>query len=163
MIKNNVRALLYHILIIILSTLYLILLVSLGPYIGGLIRTPIVRGLMCIIFAGTYIYAGSRLNIRHRIKYDFQAGLLIALIGLILWGISVFQTGLDLRPVNEELAYLYIPLNIFLNPMLQIGFLLDIEFNQLVRLIACFIPGLLMGIGIKFKRYKYSRRVQKSV
>lgn len=163
MVKNNITSFLYHILIIIFSTIYLILLVSLGPYIGEFIKSPIIRIILSILLAGTYIYSGTRLSIRHRIRYDFQAGLLIAIIGIILWGISIFQTGAILRPVSEEAAYLYIPLNIFLNPMLQISFLLDIEFNQIIRLISCFIPSLLIGIGIKIKRYKYSRRVQKAM
>ena len=163
MFKNNITAFLYHILLIILSTLYLIIFVALSPYLGKIYVHPITRGILTMLWAGSYVFVGVKMSIRHRVRYDFLSGLLIAFNGLILWVISIYQTGFTLRPISEELAYLYIPLNIYLNPILQISFLLDIEFNQIIRLIACFIPGILMGVGVKFKRYKYSKRVQKSV
>jgi hypothetical protein len=159
MVKNNIKAFLYHLVLVVLSTLYLIIFVSLGSHIGKILIHPFTRAILTVLWIAAYIFVGTKMSVRHRVKNDFQIGLLITFIGLIIWTISVFRTGFILKPVSEELAYLYIPLNIYLNPMLQICFLLGIEFNQIVRLVACFIPSFLIGIGIKFKRYKYIKRV----
>jgi hypothetical protein len=163
MIKDNIIALLYHILLIIISTIYLILIVVLGPYIGDAITNPVVRIILAIIWAGSYVAIGTRLDIRHKSKYDFSMGLIIGFIGLILWAYSLIKTGFTLDVSDDNLIIHLIPLNIYINPMYQISFLLDIKFNQLVRLIACFIPTLLIGIGITIKRARYLSKRHKTV
>lgn len=162
MIKNNIKAFLFHLLLIILSTIYLIALVSLSPYIGKYIVNPIFRGILAIIWAATYIFVGTKITINNRKKYDFSCGLLIAFLGLMLWAYSIYHTGFILGPISEELAYNYIPLNIYINPIYQISFLLNIEFNQLVRLISIFLPTVFIGLGVKIKRLGYARRKIKS-
>lgn len=150
MIRNNIVAFIFHILLIVLSTFYLILVVSLSPYIRDIIVNPLIRGIFAVIWAAIYIYIGTKMNLKHRRKVDYFCGILITLVGLILWGNSL---------INSEL----IPLNVYLNPIYQICLLLDIRFDQLMILISCFIPSILIGIGVKFKRIRYSRRRMKAV
>lgn len=159
MIRNNIVAFIFHILLIVLSTFYLILIVSLSPYIGSILINPIVRGVLSVLWTAMYVYIGSKMTIKHRRKTDFSCGILIALIGLVLWGYSLISAGIILD-VPEKIS---IPLNVYLNPIYQICFLLDIRFNQLIRLISCFVPTILIGIGIKYKRYKYTRVRVKAV
>jgi len=162
MIKNNIIAFLFHLLLIILSTIYLIALVSLSPYIGKFIINPIVRVALATIWAAAYVFVGTKISISHRRRYDFNAGLFIAFLGLILWVYSIYHTGFILGPITEELGYHYIPLNIYINPIYQISFLLNVEFNQLARLISIFLPTILIGLGVKLKRLGYARRKIKS-
>lgn len=162
MVKNNIITFLFHLLLIILSTIYLIALVSLSPYMGKFILNPITRVFLATIWALVYVFVGTKITIRHRKKYDFNAGLFIAFLGLILWTYSIYHTGFILGPISEEMGYHYIPLNIYINPIYQISFLLNIEFNQFARLISLFIPTLLIGFGLKFKRLVNARRKIKS-
>lgn len=163
MIKDNIIALIYHILLIMISTIYLILVVLLSPYIGEIITSSVIRIVLAIIWASTYVAIGTKLDIKHMSKYDFNKGILIALIGMLLWTYSLIKTGFTIEVIDDELIKHLIPLNIYLNPIYQISFLLDIKFNQLVRFISCFIPTLLIGMGITIKRVRFNGRRQRSV
>ena len=162
MIRDNIRAFILHILLIIISTIYLIALVWLSPYIGKFLINPIIRGILFILWASTYIIIGNKLYMRIRSRHDFNAGLLIAVVGFILWAFSLYKIGFNFGEIQEDLSYHYIPLNIYINPIYQMFFLLGIKFNQISRLIACFLPTILIGLGIKYKRFKHSRRKQES-
>ena len=162
MFRNNVIALLLHFLLILLSTIYLIALVSLSPIIGIYMINPFIRGALVLLWIGAYFLIGTKLTIRHSRKFDFSGGLVIALFGLILWVFGLYKTGMTFGALPEELTYHFIPLNVYLNPILQICFLLNIEFNQVIRLVANFIPSILIGIGLKYKRLRASRRRYKA-
>lgn len=162
MFRNNVFALLLHFVLILLSTIYLIALVSFSPFIGLYIINPFIRGALVLLWIGAYFFIGTKLTIRHSRKYDFSGGLVIAIFGIILWIFGFYKTGMTFGIISEELRYHYIPLNVYLNPILQICFLLNIEFNQVIRLVANFIPSILIGIGLKYRRLRSSRRRYKA-
>ncbi|TJX15646.1 hypothetical protein E9840_02415 [Tissierella creatinini] len=161
MILNNIIALVFHMLVIVLSTVGLAILVALSPYIGGLITSLPIRILIAVFWILTYIFLGTRLKISQRAKWDFRSGSLIALIGILLLIYSLINIGLRME-IPEDLSYHAIPLNIFLNPIYQIFFMLGISFNQPVRFISCFIPSLLIGIGLRYKRIKSQGLYQKT-
>lgn len=161
MFRNNVIALLLHFVLIVLSTIYLIAFVSISPFIGIYIINPFIRGVLVLLWIGAYFLIGTKLTTTRR-KFDFSGGLVIALFGLILWVFGFYKTGMTFGTIPEELRYHYIPLNVYLNPILQICFLLNIEFNQVIRLIANFIPSILIGFGLKYKRLRTSRRKYKA-
>lgn len=161
MILNNIIALLFHILLIVLSTIGLALLVALSPYLGGVITSLPIRILIAVFWLLAYMFLGTRLKTSQRAKWDFKSGILIALIGIVLLIYSLYNIGLTVE-IPDELSHHGIPLNIYLNPIYQVFFMLGLSFNQPIRLISCFIPNLLIGIGLRFKRLKNQRVYQKT-
>ena len=156
-------ALLMHIGLIIFSTLYLVGLVSLSPFIETFITNSIVRGSLVVFWIVIYIILGTKLNIRHKRKYDFSLGSLVAIIGIVLWAYGLYKTQFNFGQIPEDLNVYTLPVNIFISPIYQIGLLLNIEFNHITTLFACFVPTILFGFGQRFKRVKQIRRKQKSV
>lgn len=147
MIKNNIFALLFHISMILLSTIYLIIITSLEEYLGDILTSPIIKGILVGFWLGIYIKYGSSMKLKHKRKYDFHSGLLILIVGFILW-------------INSNINSTVF--NIFMNPIYQVSILLNIEFNQIEGLISIFIPTILIGIGIKYKRIKHGMKKQKA-
>ena len=163
MLKNNMIALLMHIGLIIFSTLYLVGLVSLSPFIETFITNSIVRGSLVVFWIVIYILLGAKLNIRHRRKYDFGLGSVVTIIGISLWAYGLYKTQFNFGQLPEELMVYTLPVNIFISPIYQIGLLLNIEMNHITTLFACFVPTILFGTGQRFKRGRQIRRKQKSV
>lgn len=161
MILNNIIALLFHILLIVLSTIGLALLVALSPYLGGVITSLPIRILIAVFWLLAYIFLGTGLKTSQGAKWDFKSGLIIALIGIVLLIYSLYNIGLTVE-IPDDLSYYGIPLNIYLNPIYQVFFMLGLSFNQPIRFISCFIPNLLIGIGLRFKRLKNQRVSQKT-
>lgn len=153
MIINNIIALFFHVLLIILSTLGLAILLALSPYLGELITSLPIRILIAVFWILAYMYLGTRLKTSQRSKWDFKSGMLIGLIGVILLGYSIYNIGF-IVDIPEDISYYAIPLNIYLNPIYQVFFMLGINFSQPIRLISCFIPSLLIGMGLRYKRIK---------
>lgn len=161
MILNNIIALFFHILLILLSTIGLAVLVALSPYIGGLISSLPIRILISVFWILAYMFIGTRLKTRQRAKWDFKSGILIGIIGIGLLIYSLLNIGLTVT-IPDDLSHYAIPLNIYLNPIYQVFFMMGINFNQAIRLIACFIPTLLIGIGLRYKRIKDQGQYQKA-
>lgn len=147
MIKNNIFAFIFHISMIVLSTIYLVIITNVGPYFQAIFSSPLIKGVLVAFWAGIYIKYGSNMKLKHKRKYDFYSGLLILVFGFILWIYS---------NING------IPFNIFMNPMYQVSILLNIGFNQFERLISIFMPTIFIGMGIKYKRLKYGLKKQKT-
>lgn len=147
MIKNNIYTFIFHIFLILLSTIYLGIITNLGPFLTGVITIPLIKGVLVAFWAGVYIKYGSSMKLNYKSKYDFHSGTLILIIGFILWIYSYFNVML---------------FNIFLSPIYQICIILNIEFNLLVRFICIFVPTILIGIGTKYKRLKYGIRKQRA-
>lgn len=159
MIKNNIKGLFYHMVLILLSMLFLMIIAVISPYMGKYMIHPVGRIILGIPWIISYIAIGSKMNSRVRRRSDFNSGILITLIGLILWSYSIYQTGLHWTPDSDLIMdYHYAPLNIYMGPILNMGILFDIEINQYIRLISCFIPTLLMGVGIRIKRQSLIKR-----
>lgn len=150
MIINNIVALLFHILLIILSTIYLVIVATLGPQIEEILTSIAARGIMVIFWVAVYIFIGTRLKRSQRKKMDFFNGALIGLLGLGLFYYSVYDV--------EFLTFF----KVYLNPIYQIFFTLGIEFSLPIRLISCFMPSLLIGFGVRLKKTRNIRRYSKA-
>lgn len=150
MIINNIVAFLYHILLVILSTIYLMIVVSLGENIESILNSLIVRVLLVLLWVGVYIYIGTRLKRSQRKKEDFFSGALIVLIGLVLFFYSIIDV--------EFLTFF----KVYINPVYQIFLTLGIEFSTPIRILSVFMPSILIWIGVRFKRNRNSRGYSKA-
>lgn len=88
--KNNFKALVLHLIIVILSFLVLIIFVATGPKIGHITTNIISRIFIVIALIFAYIFSGTLLDINKSKRYDIFVGALVAIMELS-YGIILFQ------------------------------------------------------------------------
>lgn len=153
--KNNFKALVLHLIIIIVSFVFLVIYVSTGPKIGQYTTNIISRLFIGIAFLLVYIFSGTLLDIHINKKYDFFTGGLIAIIGIALWVYTISISGGSLYIIPEEVSEYWILMNIYHIPFIFINFLFKLPNTPLLSLIINLLPTLLMGLGLTYKRLKH--------
>lgn len=156
--KNNLKALGLHLVIVMLSLIYLVILVSTAPIIGKYTNNIMLKGLIGISFIFFYIFAGILLDINTNKKYDFLVGCTVGIIGICLWVYTFSITGRNLFRVPEELREYWILMNTYLYPFIVADFPIKVSSTPLLLLLVNFFPSILMGSGLKYKRLKVIRR-----
>jgi len=160
-VKNNIIALIAHLIIIGISFMLLLIFIHIyntAPWILNYrthiaIRLPLAIGFMLL-----YAYAGTLLDTKMDKKYDFLTGSLIAVVGVGIWLCTYFY--LINRRIPEELTseYWILFYSYYLPIALILGALgIPIQ-PSLFELFANFIPSLLIGIGLSYKRLKMQRK-----
>ena len=152
--KNNLKALILHLIIVILSIIFLIIFVATGPKIGQYATNVISRLFIGITFLFVYIFMGTFLDKDRSKKYDFFTGCFIAVIGIALWYYTFLITGKHLFEIPKDMSEYWILMNVYHSPFILINFLFELPYTPLVSLIMNFFPTLLMGIGLKYKRFR---------
>ena len=155
--KNNFKALGLHLMMVILSTIFLIIFVITGPIIGQYVTHIISRVIMGIGFIVAYIYLGTFLNTDTNRKYDFLTGCFIALVGIALWFYTFSTTGKDLFIIPREESEYWILMNVYHTPFMFINFIWEVPNTPIVSFITNLFPTLLMGVGLKYKRLKITK------
>ena len=156
--KNNLKALGLHLIIVMLSLIYLVVLVSIVPTIGKYTNNSVIKGLIGISFIFLYIFAGTLLDINTNKKYDFLVGCIIGIIGICLWVYTFSITDRNLFEVPKELREYWILMNTYLYPFIVTDFPIKVSSTPLLLLLVNFFPSILMGCGLKYKRLKVIRR-----
>lgn len=154
--KNDLKALGLHLVIVILSLIYLVILVSSSPTIGKYANNSVIKGLIGIPFIFLYIFAGTLLDINTNKRYDFLVGFIIGIIGICLWVYTFLITGRSLFEVPKELKECWILMNTYLYPFIVADFPIKISSTPLLLLVN-FFPSILMASGLKYKRLKVTR------
>ncbi|WP_427339397.1 hypothetical protein [Caloranaerobacter sp. DY30410] len=155
MLKNNLKVLLYHCVIIIISFCLCF------PFLTMLkdakeIYVPILHGLWVLFFAFLYILAGLKLDIENPPKYDFLSVSILVIINAALI-LTMYIVSAGKMLLEDEIYGIYrAPIGIFNFPfqlsILQLYLPYLIE-NLIIRfLIIMWLPSLFMFIGIKLKR-----------
>jgi hypothetical protein len=155
--KNNLKALGLHLIIVMLSLIYLVILVSIAPTIGKYTNNSVIKGLIGISFIFLYIFAGTLLDINTNKRYDFLVGCIIGIVGICLWVYTFSITGRNLFEVQEELREYWILMNTYLYPFIVADFPIKISSTPLLVLLVNFFPSMLMASGLKYKRLKIMR------
>lgn len=156
--KNNLRALGLHLIIAMLSLIYLVILVSTASIIGKYTNNSVIRGLIGLSFIFLYIFAGTLLDINTNKRYDFLVGFIIGSIGICLWIYTFSITGRSLFEVSKELKEYWILMNTYLYPFIVADFHIKVSSTPLLLLLVNFFPSILMGSGLKYKRLKVVRK-----
>lgn len=152
--RNNFKALVLHLIIIIFSFIFLVIFVATGPKIGQYTTHIITRLFIGTAFLLVYIFSGTLLDIHTSKKYDFLTGFLTAFIGIVLWLYTISITGGNLLSIPEELSEYWILMNFYHIPFVFINFLFKLPNTPFLSLILNFLPTILMGLGLKYKRFK---------
>ena len=154
LVSNNALALALHIVIIIFSSIFLIIFVGTGPMIGIYTTNIISRLIFIIILLSLYFFSGTLLIISKERKFDFYAGILIGLIGIIIWVYTFQQTGMNLFETPVELRDYWIVYNLYYAPFTVIYFLAGLNSSPLLSLATNLLPSFALGCGIRYKRKK---------
>ncbi|ADL08776.1 hypothetical protein [Thermosediminibacter oceani] len=157
--ENNIKALIAHFILVVASfILLLIIFFVTGQIIWKYIIHIAIRVPLAIVLMLSYVYVGTLLDTKMDKKYHFLAGSLIAVIGLGLWlyTFSITREKVNILP-EEFIDEYWIPFYLYYMPILMSCFLLGIPFRSLT-FFANFIPSLLIGIGLSYKRLKMQRK-----
>ena len=156
-LKNNFIAFVLHLLLMIISIIFLIVFVSTGPKLGKYTTSIIGRIIIIILFISFYFVAGMLLDINNNKKYDFFTGVIIAVVGIGLWIYTISKTGISLTDTPEEVGEYWILYNLYYSPFTMIGFLLKVSNrSSVLSLLINFLPSIFFGLGIKYKRLNNS-------
>ncbi|MTI67109.1 MAG: hypothetical protein FH753_11005 [Firmicutes bacterium] len=151
---NNIKAFGFHLIITMISFIFLIVFVITGPTLGIYTTNVISRIFFITFFLALYFYGGMLLDIKKDKRYDFFSGSIIALIGLILFVYTFFKTGMNLNEISEQLSRYWIVFNLYNCPFTVIYFLIDKVSYPILLLFKPIFPSLIMGCGMKYKRLK---------
>ena len=160
LMKNNLKALGLHLIIVVLSIMFLIVFVATGPLIGRYSTNIVSRLFISITFIFAYIFAGTLLDITKNKKYDFLVGFLLGILGVALWFYTFSITDKNLFEIPKELSGYWILNNFYNTPLIIISFLLEVPSKPLSLLMINLLPSLLMGFGLKYKRFKSEGELQ---
>ena len=157
--KNKVKALISHLIIVGVSSILLLMFVAIAPAIGKYTNYIAIRVPLVIVLILSYVYVGTTLlDTKMDKKYDFLTGSIITVIGVGLWLYTFLRTGKILNNIPEELSEYWILFNFYYIPFTITYSLLDITITPLLGLFTNFVSSLLIGIGLSYKRLKMQRK-----
>ncbi|NLY20854.1 MAG: hypothetical protein GXZ08_06195 [Tissierellia bacterium] len=157
MIKNNIRALIYHILMIFLATLILFGFKKISDVLDIKLNNIIVKLIIVALFFFAYYYFGKLMSLRINPKYDFLNGLIIAGLGLLLFMFGYLGLGSEMFNIELIASLWKMPFDIFMSPVLVCYTVLGIKYNLLLVILALLLPGIIMGFGFRKRRIKVNK------
>ena len=156
--RNNTRALIFHILIIFI-TFAIAALINLSSSMRNLVYGNIFFKIIIVaVIVVLYYNFGKLLSKRNAKSLDFFAGNLIVLIGLIFFAFWFLGLGKEIFSISVGGSYWKFPLEFFLMPEVYAIKVLGINYNAISLLVASLLPGCIYGISIKISRAKLIRR-----
>jgi hypothetical protein len=157
--KNNLLALVFHFIIIFITGILALVLFVVGPIINSYILRIGFMLFLSLTILFLYFFAGTFLDIKKNKIYDFFSGSFIGLIGIILWIYTISITGMKFPELPTEFMVNAKFMLIYLSPFTLI-FSIASNFSPISFLIANLLPSILMGLGIKYKRFKINKIVK---
>ena len=158
MVKNNLKALLLHLIIVGATAILLVIFVATGPAIGKYTTNIAIRVPLSIVIITAYIYSGMLLDINNNKRYDFLAGSIISIIGIGLWLYAFLSTGKILYNLPKEVSQYWIYFNFYYTPFTMLYFLLNIKATPVSAMFTNLFPSLVIGCGLAYKRLVAKRK-----
>ena len=154
LILNNLKGLGIHLLMSILSIILTGICVMLSPIYGSQVVAIIVIVFMYITYLVIYLKLSNCLKLESNKRNDYMVGLLAFIVGLGIWGLSIYYSGCSINYISESLAAYWIPYNVYI--FAGWVFLYGQE-NALILLLGSLSPIILLSVGIKIKRYRLNK------
>lgn len=156
--RNNTRALIFHILIVFI-TFALACLINLSSQVRNLVYGNLAfKVILVTLILILYFNFGKGLSKKNARSLDFLAGNLIWLIGLVLFAFAFVGLGREVFSRSVGGSYWKFPLEFFLMPQVYAIKILGIAYNPISLFVASLVPGFIYGISIKISRAKMMRR-----
>jgi hypothetical protein len=156
--KNNIKALILHLITVVISFILLVIFVATAPKFGKYTTNILSRLFLTVSLIRFYVYMGTFLDINKDRKYDFYVGGIISIIGIGLWLYTFLMTNGSLIEVPKEVSTYWILFNSYYMPFTMIDFLLGIQHIPLLSLLNIFMPSLFMGFGLRYKRVRIEKK-----
>ncbi|RVU54327.1 hypothetical protein [Anaerosphaera multitolerans] len=156
--KNNVRGLIFH-LIIILIVFIMALLINLSDSLIEIIYGNIIfRTILSLIPIFLYYNFGKAMSKRGSKNLDFFTGNIVFLIAVVLLVFAFLGLKSDVFNTPVAGTMWRFPLDFFLMPQLYIFQMYNIGYNMFTALLAAILPGFLYGVSIKRSRAKILKK-----
>lgn len=156
--RNNTRALIFHILIIFI-TFAIAALINLSSSVRNLVYGNILfKGILVAVILVLYYNFGKLLSKKNARSLDFFAGNLIFLIGLILFSLGFLGLGRGIFSAAVGGSYWKFPMEFFLMPEVYAIKILGIKYSALSLFVATLLPSIIYGMSIKISRAKLIRK-----
>lgn len=153
--KNNFIALALHFIIVLISLIALLIFFSaiekgkVNIDIFGYLKWGFVILILFLYLKIPYFFNDKKYN-----HSFFSYGLLIAVLGLSIWGLTIIIYKGSFFEVSEsDMAY-WIIFYTFFSPFKLIYFICGINVTPLTSLITCFIPSILFELSYQLKRIR---------
>ena len=149
---NNLKGLGTHLLMSIFSIILILLCIAVSPIYSSQIIAVIMVAFLYIVYLVIYLKLSNCLKLETNKKNDYVVGVLAFLIGIGIWGLSIYYSGCSMNYISESAAVYWIPYNVYIFPSWL--FLYGQE-NPLILLLGSLSPVALLSVGMKIKRYRY--------
>ena len=154
LLLNNLKTFLIHAVMTIVSFFLVMLYVACSPSYSSKFMATTLALLLCTACILTYIGFGKLLKLENDKRKDYLVGILTFIIGLFLWLFTIYYSKSDISSISNELSHYWIPYNMYIFPSWLIFYG---QRNCLVLLIGSVVPGLLITLGMKLKRYSINK------
>ena len=156
--NNNLRGLVFHILVIVFM-FFLSLLLNISEVVRNFVYTNFIfKIILTILPAFIYYNLAKIMSKKASKKSDFLNGLFIVIIGLLLGIIAFMRLGLNVFNTEVFPSMWRFPLDIFLFPEMYILEMYHIKHNIITFIISLFIPSIIYGFSIRSSRRKIAKR-----
>lgn len=158
MIKNNIKAFFIHIFMVVCAGIIVFFLMKKSVVINAKYNMTLIVSILYILDIIIYISFGKLLKPTKSKAADFFTGIMIFIVGFIIWLVAVISTGgglADIAPINADKWGVYSIYN-----QTMIPFLRYVK-NPIVLLVTNLAPSILFAVGIKLKRHKINKKNKK--
>lgn len=156
--KNNLRGLIFHIIVIVF-VFFLSLLINISEVIRNFVYTNLIfKIIFTILPVFIYYNLSKAMSKKSSRKLDFFSGIFIVIIGLVLGLIAFTGLGLDIFDKKVFSSMWRFPLDIFLFPQMYILEIYHIKHNLITFIISIFVPNIIYGFSIRSSRRKIAKR-----
>lgn len=156
--KNNIRALVFHLFTVVFVFL-LSLLIDANATIRELVYShlffKLIVSFLIIMF---YYNLGKGMSKRRNRKFDYLTGIFIFLIAVFFGLIAFAGHGSEIFKIPVASSMWRFPLDIFLLPEMYILAIFKIKHNILTFLISAILPGIIFGISIRHSRRRLAKQ-----
>lgn len=150
LILNNIKGLGIHLLMTIFSLILVLIAVTMSPILGS--QWVAVLTLVCLymVYILVYMKLSCCLKLESNKIKDYLVGVLSLIIGIGIWGLTIYQSQCAIVYIAEEVSVYWIPYNMYIFPS---WLLLYGQNNSLIQLLGSLSPAVLLSIGMKIRRY----------
>lgn len=154
LILNNIKGLGIHLLMAIFSVILVLIAVMMSPIYGS--QWVVILTLVCLylVYILVYMKLSCCLKLEINKKNDYFVGILSLIIGIGIWGLTIYQNQSAIAYASEEISEYWIPYNVYIFPS---WLFLYGQNNPLLKLLGSLSPGVLLSAGMKIKRYKLNK------
>lgn len=151
LILNNIKGLSIHLLMTICSTILVLICVMISPIYPSQLAAILISVCFYLAYILIYLKLSCFLQLENNKRNDYLVGILSLIIGISIWGFTIYYSQCSMIYISEEVAEYWIPYNVYIFPS---WLFIYGQKNPFILLLGSLSPGILLSIGMKIRRYK---------